>query len=149
MPESDTGPNDPARLPLSGQVAVVSGGGRGLGRSFCLALAAQGEVVLIGRGAGCILPRTSTLNVRLVAPLADRIAYMGQWLRLPLAEAEEKVRSRDQRRAEFLQRHFDRLPGDLYQYDVVLNSSMFGEEGCADLIGQAAHIRWTALVEGA
>jgi cytidylate kinase len=113
-----------------------------------LALAAQGEVVLIGRGAGSILPRPSTLNVRVVAPVADRIAYMGQWLRLPLAEAEQKVRSRDERRAEFLQRHFDRLPGDLYQYDMVLNSSMLGEEGCADLIAQAAHVRWTALVEG-
>jgi cytidylate kinase len=113
-----------------------------------LALAAQGEVVLIGRGAGCILPRTSTLNVRVVAPMEDRIAYMGQWLRLPLAEAEEKVRSRDERRAQFLQRHFDRLPGDLYQYDMVLNSTMLGEEGCGDLIAQAAHVRWTALVEG-
>ncbi len=113
-----------------------------------LALAAQGEVVLIGRGSGCILPRPSTLNVRVVAPLADRIAYMGQWLRLPLAEAEEKVRSRDERRAEFLHARFDRLPGDPYQYDMVLNSSMLGEEGCADLIVQAAHVRWTALVEG-
>jgi hypothetical protein len=65
-----------------------------------------------------------------------------------LAEAEEKVRSRDERRAEFLQAHFDRLPADLYQYDMVLNSSMLGEEGCADLIAQAAHVRWTALVEG-
>ena len=28
--------------PLAGQVAAVSGGGRGLGRSFCLALAQEG-----------------------------------------------------------------------------------------------------------
>jgi cytidylate kinase len=113
-----------------------------------LALAAQGEVVLIGRGSGCILPRQSTLNVRVIAPLADRIAYMGQWLRLPLDEAEEKVRSRDERRASFLRTRFDRLPGDLYQYDMVINSSMLGEEGCADLIVQAAQVRSTALVEG-
>jgi cytidylate kinase len=113
-----------------------------------LALAVQGEVVLIGRGSGCILPRPSTLNVRVVAPLENRIAYMGQWLRLSLVEAEEKVRSRDERRAEFLRTHFNRLPGELYQYDMVLNSAMLGEEGCADLIAQAAHVRWTSLVEG-
>ncbi|MCI0461880.1 MAG: cytidylate kinase-like family protein [Gemmataceae bacterium] len=44
-----------------------------------LALGAQGDVLLIGRGAGCILPRASTLHVRLMAPLPDRIAYMSQW----------------------------------------------------------------------
>ncbi|MFY9891721.1 MAG: SDR family NAD(P)-dependent oxidoreductase [Streptosporangiaceae bacterium] len=33
--------------PLSGHVAVVSGGGKGLGRSFCLALARQGAQIVV------------------------------------------------------------------------------------------------------
>jgi cytidylate kinase len=106
-----------------------------------LALGAQGGVVLIGRGAGCILPADSTLNVRVVAPLADRIAYMGQWLRLTEAEAAERVRLRDQRRAEFIDTHFHRRPDDVHQYHLVLNSSFLGEELCAELIARAARER--------
>jgi cytidylate kinase len=110
-----------------------------------LALGAQGEVVLIGRGAGCILPRATTLNVRVVAPLPERIAYLGQWLRLTVAEAAEKVRSRDERRAEFLVGHFQCQPGDVHQYDLTLNSSLLGEDACAELIAHAARARAAQL----
>src|SRR5258707_9798815 len=65
-------------------------------------LGAQGEVVLLGRGAGCVLPPASTLHIRLVAPLADRVAYMGQCLRLTDEEANDQVRRHDHRRADFL-----------------------------------------------
>jgi cytidylate kinase len=103
-----------------------------------LALGMQGEVVLIGRGAGCILPAESTLHVRIMAPREARIAYMSQWLRLAGEQAAEQVDLRDGRRAEFISTHFHRQAGDIYQYDLVLNSSLLGEELCADLIVQAA-----------
>jgi hypothetical protein len=106
-----------------------------------LALGSQGEVVLIGRGAGFVLPRATTLHVRLIAPLQERIAYMSQWLRLPLQEAAEKVRTRDARRAEFINTHFHRQPGDIHQYDMLLNASLLGEETCAALIAEAARAR--------
>jgi cytidylate kinase len=106
-----------------------------------LALGAQGSVVLIGRGAGCILPRPTTLNVRVVAPLEQRIAYMSQWLRLPREQAAERVRQRDEARAQFLAAHFHSRPGDVHQYDLVLNSSLLGEDACAELIARAAQLR--------
>ena len=103
-----------------------------------LALGAQGEVVLVGRGAGCLLPREATLHVRILAPLQDRIAYMAEWLRLTVEEATEQVRLRDERRTQFVSTHFHRQPGDVYQYDLLLNSSLLGEDLCADLIARAA-----------
>jgi cytidylate kinase len=112
-----------------------------------LSLAASGQVVMVGRGAGCILPRETTLNVRIIAPLADRIAFIGQWQRLSTGEASERVRQGDERRAEFVQKHFRRTIGDTHQYDLVLNSSLLGEDGCADLIARAAWIRWGLVTD--
>jgi Cytidylate kinase-like family len=106
-----------------------------------LALGAQGEAVMIGRGSGFILPRASTLHVRLTAPLEERIAYMSQWQRLPVGEAAEMVRVRDERRVEFLQTHFHRHGGDVHQYDMLLNTLMLGEDVCAELIVTAARAR--------
>ena len=110
-----------------------------------LSLGCHGAVVLIGRGAGFILPAASTLHVRVVAPTADRIAYMSQWLRLTREQATEQVRIRDQRRADFLRTHFRRQPEDVYQYDLVLNSSLLGEDICADLIVRAARAKLAVL----
>jgi cytidylate kinase len=112
-----------------------------------LSLGAQGEVVLLGRGAGCILPARSTLHVRLVAPLADRVAYMSQWMRLTEDEAAEQVRKRDSRRSEFIATHFHRQANDVHQYDMVLNTSLLGEERCAELIVHGARAKAAALAE--
>lgn len=106
-----------------------------------LSLAVGGEVILLGRGAGFILPAASTLHVRLVAPEAARFAYFSQWLRLTEEEAAEQVRARDQQRTEFLMTHFHRRPDDVHLYDLVLNTSLLGEELCADLIAQAARAK--------
>ena len=56
-------------------------------------LAAKGEVVLVGRGVGELLPEATTINARVIAPLAQRIAYFSQWLRLTPDEAEIEVAS--------------------------------------------------------
>jgi hypothetical protein len=106
-----------------------------------LSLGAQGRVVLIGRGAGFLLPRATTLHVRLVAPLEDRVAYMSQCLRLTMEEARQRVRLRDARRAEYLTTFLRRQPAELYDYDMILNTSSLGEEPCAELIVQAARVK--------
>lgn len=102
-----------------------------------LTLAARGRVILVGRGAGHMLPRDSTLHVRIVAPLHDRVSYMAQWLRLPPEEAALQVRDRDEKRAEFLLKYFNRRMVDPYDYDLILNSLLLGEDLCTDLIANA------------
>ncbi len=113
-----------------------------------LGLGVQGRAVLVGGGAGIVLPRETTLNVRVVAPLEDRIAYVAQWQRLTAEEAADKVKLRDGRRGEFLTTHFHGQPTDLYQYDLVLNSSRLGEDQCCDLIVLAARGRGEGAAAG-
>jgi cytidylate kinase len=111
-----------------------------------LAIGARGEAVILGRGAGCILPAPSTLHVRVIGPLRERIAYMSQLERLSRDQAEAQVHKRDQLRADFIATHFNRQPADVYQYDLVLNSTQLGEDLCAELISRATHGKLTALV---
>lgn len=110
-----------------------------------LYIGVRGEAILVGRGGGCILPPGSTLNVRLVAPREDRIAYMTQWLRLTEDEAAVHVRRLDQRRADFVSTHFHRNPTEVCQYDLILNTSLLGEERLAELIVHAAQSKLAAL----
>jgi cytidylate kinase len=105
-----------------------------------LALGTQGGLVLVGRGAGFILPMETTLRVRIVAPLEDRIAYVRQAERLNREEAAEAVRSRDERRERFVREQLGQSIEAVHGYGLVLNSSELSEEGSAEII--AAALRW-------
>lgn len=97
-----------------------------------LTIGARGEAIFVGRGAGFMLPRETTLHFRITAPLPDRIAYMTQFLRMSREEATEQVRMRAVQRDEFLKKCFD-LAADGIVYDAILNSSSLGEEVCSQM----------------
>jgi hypothetical protein len=129
-----------ARQWVSSQLHQTGTGGLQQSDAFLteliLMLAAQGEVILVGRGAGYHLPKSTTLHVRIVAPLEDRINYMSEWLRMTREEAALEVQQRDQRRKAFLAERYGRT-GEMYDYDLLLNSGLLGEELSARLIVQA------------
>ena len=123
------------RLDPAGDTAAVA--------RLVYTLAARGEAVLVGRGAGFLLPRDSTVHVRVVAGLPERVAYLAQWLRLGDAEATEEARQRDRRRAEFLATVTDAAIDCPTNYDLVVNSGRVGVETAAELI--AALVRGKQL----
>ena len=106
-----------------------------------LAVAARGDVVIVGRGAGHLLPPETTLHVRVVAPFDARANYLAQSLRLTRDEATAEVRRRDDRRATFLTRAVFQEPADLSAYDVVVNSTRLGIEGAAQVVGWAVRTK--------
>jgi hypothetical protein len=105
------------------------------------AVAARGDAVIVGRGAGHLLPVESTLHVRVVAPFEDRVGYLAQTLRMTREEAADEVRQRDDRRAKFLTRTVFRDPADLAWYDLVVNSTRLGVEGAAQFLDAAVRIK--------
>lgn len=106
-----------------------------------LSLAARGRCVIVGRGAPFILPATSTLRVRLTAPLGERIANICREQHLSRHEAARHIAHTDRTRTQFVREHFMHDPSDAAHYDLVLNTAMFPVEECASLIADAARAR--------
>jgi cytidylate kinase len=99
-----------------------------------LSLGAHGDCVIVGRGAAHILPKETTLRVRLVGSLDDRIAAIGRRLTLTKEQAARWVADTDRQRQTFVKDHFLKDPGDPRNYDLVLNTSTWSVNDCADLI---------------
>jgi cytidylate kinase len=102
-----------------------------------LSLAAHGECVLVGRGAAQVLPAASTLRVRLVAPLEDRVEVIRQRFGFSRQEAARWVQATDVDRVRFVKDHFHKDSTAACDYDLLLNTARFSVEQCAEIILEA------------
>lgn len=102
-----------------------------------LSLAVHGECVIVGRGAAQVLPAATTLRVRLVSPVEDRVRVIHERFGIAPEEAARWVEKTDRERTRFVKDHFRKDPTDPQRYDMVLNSSRFAVPECADLIVEA------------
>jgi cytidylate kinase len=105
--------------------------------SIMRTLSARGHCVIVGRGAALILPAESTLRVRLVGELEDRIAAESQRLHLGHDEAARRLQQLGKERNRFIRSHFHENPATTSNYDLVLNTSRWSPPACAALIEQA------------
>jgi cytidylate kinase len=103
-------------------------------------LAAHGECVIVGRGAAHVLPTATTLCVRLIGALEDRIDTMRDKLGCSRDEAARWVARTDQERNAFIQNHFLKDPTDPHGYDLVLNTSRLSVAECAGFIVEALRL---------
>ena len=98
------------------------------------ALAARGKCIIVGRGAPHILPASSTLRVRLVAPRAFRIAAIQRLRGVTAEEAERWMDATDRERVRFVKEWPGKDPTDPGLYDLVLNVSRFTVPQAAGVI---------------
>jgi cytidylate kinase len=103
--------------------------------------------VIVGRGAAQLLPTATTLRVRLVAALEDRIGVMSRLLGLSRPEAVRYVEKTDRERDLFVRHNFHKDPADARLYDLVLSTSRFSVPETAEIIIEALRrlqARWQA-----
>lgn len=99
--------------------------------------ALHGNVVFVGRGAQCVLPRNNGLAVRIVAPKRKRVDAMMERKSLTRPEATRFVDQLEKGRNEFCRRHFHHDVMDPLEYDLVLNTDRLSTEAAAELIVDA------------
>lgn len=107
-------------------------------------LARDGRVVLVGRGAAAVLAtHARSLHTMIVAPLQHRIARVQERSGQSEADARKLVEHTDAMRARYHQEYYHRDWRDPTNYHLVLNTSLLGVEGAAEVVvGEAERRGW-------
>jgi cytidylate kinase len=101
------------------------------------AIGRAGESILVGRGAGFMLPRDTTLSLRVVAPLRVRAQRLGERMGVSVRTARRAARDLDRRRAQFDRTMHRADPTDPHNFDMVLDSHSLSLEMAAEIIVHA------------
>jgi hypothetical protein len=101
------------------------------------ALARQGRVILLGRGANWFLDSRFGIRVRTVAPFEIRAKRIAERDGIILKDAERKVRAADAARAAFIRQVYHRDIDDPLGYDLVVNTEQLGPEPAAEAVRTA------------
>jgi len=101
------------------------------------AIGRAGESVIVGRGAGFLLPRESTLSVRVVAPLRFRAERLAERMGVSVRTARRAAVDLDRRRRQFERTMYRADPTDPHHYDLVLDSQSLGTAIAAEVLIRA------------
>jgi len=98
------------------------------------AIGRAGDSIILGRGAGFLLPRSETLSVRVVAPLKVRAARLAERMGVSLRTARRAAIDLDRRRAHFVRTMHRYDANDPHNYDLVLDSESLGLPMVAEIL---------------
>lgn len=101
------------------------------------AIGRAGDAIIVGRGAGFMLPREVTLSVRVVAPLKARAQRLSERMGVSTRTARRAARDLDRRFLKFCRTMYHVDAADPHQYDLVLDSHSLGLTIASELIVRA------------
>ncbi|MCP4570905.1 MAG: cytidylate kinase-like family protein [bacterium] len=96
------------------------------------ALAAQGSVVFLGRGANVILGEHADLRVRVVAGRKTRLRNLAERFGLDEDAAAANLRETDEQRSDFVRKVFGKEAWQPEDYDLVFNADRLEVEEMVD-----------------
>jgi cytidylate kinase len=96
-----------------------------------------GDSIIVGRGAGFLLPRCETLSIRVVAPLKARARRLSERMGVSLATARRAARDLDRRSEKFVRTLHRVNATDARNYDLVLNTDSLGLSIAVEVIVRA------------
>ena len=98
-----------------------------------------GPAVIVGRGAQCLLAtRSDALHVFCYAPNESLITYTMKSLGLNAEEARRKVSEMNDRRGDYVKRHWRREWRDMANYHLCVNTAWLGIDGAAEVVMRMA-----------
>jgi hypothetical protein len=101
-------------------------------------------VVIVGRGAHCVLPREQGLAVRIIAPRQNRIERLMCSRGCSRAAAGAEIDETDAARNEFVRRYFLCDASDPHLYDLVINTGSVSLDAAAEMIVSECRRRFDA-----
>ena len=101
------------------------------------AIGRAGDSLIVGRGAGFLLPRDQTLMVRVTAPLPFRAERLAERMGVSVRTARRAARDLDRRRTAFERTMYRVDPNDPHNYDLVVDSHSLGLAIAAEVIIRA------------
>ena len=106
--------------------------------------AAEGHVVLVGRGAQAVLAkRENALHAYVIASKPWRLKLAVERLGVDAAHVDKVVDETDRQRDHYVKTYYGRDRQDLTNYDLVVNAETLGFEGAAALVvAEAARRGW-------
>ena len=107
-----------------------------LGRLFNM-MAKRGNVVIVGRGAKFLLPKSAGFSVRIIAPIDFRIEQIVRRQSITSQEARKLIQRSDADRKAFIKRFFHHDVTDPHSHDLVVNIKQVTPDMAVQLICDA------------
>ena len=97
-------------------------------------IAAQGDAIFLGRASDYVLRDMDCLDVFICAPLEARVARVRERTGMSAEEAEKFILKKEKARRDYYNFYTFGDWGVASNYDLCLDSSLIGLDGCSDII---------------
>lgn len=106
-------------------------------------IAERGSCILVGRCSDFILEgQPGTMHVYIYAHYADRLRQCMSWKHVDEDAARRMISERDEERVAYHTNFAGYTPDDKGHKDLLLNASLLGTEGAAQLLAEAVRLRF-------